>query len=509
MSRSAAPAATDSNTVKHNPAPENGSVMVTALVVIVSLTLVTAAYYEGLVPKYRSVYQGASWQEALHGAEAGAEYALQALNQFPATQKNANTYDWTGTGWTTPASENAVRTPPGSLPVLGGTNGVQVTSLTMDVYTRDTTTENNPWFRIRSTARADLPGRYVSSDRRDAELRRMKLRGSASYTRPSVSRTVEVVVKPRFRFSRAITTVDSMSLGSSSNWMVDSFDSTDTNKSEPGTTAGGIYPSANPSEIQSNGSVATAAVLPLGVTYGPLINGNGAVVRGDVQTAGGDNPSTSTYENVSGSGGMDQTRIRDDFDEEIPPATMPTWTSWSSNPPGLTNFTTSANSNAPARYITGNLGAFTVTAPASGTGYIEIRVAGNVSIGNGNSAKIVIPPSVNCTLYVQGNIDFGNGTVNSDAASSKVASRLNVYGVGTTGTYTASGNAVQILSFYGPAYAVNFNGTVTTIGSVVGKSFGINGGGNGGFHYDEALGKGGDIAGWIPASYFEDTRVDL
>jgi len=37
------------------------------------------------------------------------------------------------------------------------------------------------------------------------------------------------------------------------------------------------------------------------------------------------------------------------------------------------------------------------------------------------------------------------------------------------------------------------------------KSFSM----KGGFHYDEALGRGGIIAGWQVASYFEDTRGDL
>ncbi len=67
---------------------------------------------------------------------------------------------------------------------------------------------------------------------------------------------------------------------------------------------------------------------------------------------------------------------------------------------------------------------------------------------------------------------------------------------------------MAVLSFYGPNYAVSLNGTVTTTGSMVAKSFSVNGGGNGGFHYDEALGKGGDIAGWTIATYFEDARAD-
>ena len=142
-------------------------------------------------------------------------------------------------------------------------------------------------------------------------------------------------------------------------------------------------------------------------------------------------------------------------------------------------------------------------------GNVEILVNGNLDIGNGGGANIVIPPNVYATIYVNGNIDFGNGTVNANAASSKVASRLTIYGTSSTGTYSASGNAETILSFYGPNYDVTLSGTVTTVGSIVSKSFRINGGGNGGFHYDEALGRSGDIAGWAVASYFDDARTDF
>ena len=136
-------------------------------------------------------------------------------------------------------------------------------------------------------------------------------------------------------------------------------------------------------------------------------------------------------------------------------------------------------------------------------------VNGNLDIGNGNGAKIVIPPNVYATLYVDGNIDFGNGTVNADTASSKVASHLTVYGVHDTGTYSASGNGVDIFSFYGPNYTATLSGTVTSVGSIVSKTFSINGGGNGGFHYDESLGRSGNIAGWVVASYFDDARTDF
>lgn len=495
---------------------QSGSTLLTAILSIAILTMVVAASYKTLIPKHRSVHQAASWQEAVHGAEAGVDFAIQALNGFATGIKDPSQYPWTTNGWTLANAAyltnggwklNAV-----SLPALGGSNNVSVTDVTVDIYTRNSGEPYHPWYRIRSTARADVQGGLVSADPRDANLRRLKLSAKKnSVSDPHAVRTVEVIAKPRFRFPRAITTAQSMTLGNSSNWLVDSFDSGDAAKSTPGTTAGGLYPSGNNTEIQKNGGIASAKPATVG-SYPAIIAGNGAQVLGDVQTVPGtDDPSTSAHENVSGSGAMDQTRIRDDFDEEIPVIAAPTWAATLPLPAGNTNFTTSTNAAVPARYvINGNLGAFAVTAPPAGTtGYVEIRATGNLSIGNGNNAEITIPPNTYATVYVGGDIDFGNGMVNSNAQSSQVATRLTIYGVGATGTVSASGNAEQILALYAPNYAANLNGTVTTIGAMVVKSFGINGGGNGGFHYDEALGRSSDIAGWTVTSYFEDTRADF
>lgn len=496
---------------------DKGSVLLGAILTIAVFSLIIGGFYQSLIPRFRATYQGAIWQEALHGAEGGADFAVLALNQFAANTRDPANYDWAGNHW---SFANASYTTNGTrslgaayLPVLGGSQSVAVTSIAVDVYTRDSLPPYNPWFRIRSTARASLPGKYVSVDRRDGELRRMKLTNTTSGAPdPYVSRTVEVIVKPKSRFPRAITTAQNLTLARSSKWILNSFDSRFEANSEPGTTAGGVYPESKLTERLVNGSIATLKSLPDGTLYGALIDANGAIVKGDVQTVGGDDPSTtSTFENVSGDEGMDSTRISDDFEDDIPAVEVPAWTTISTiNPSGNTAFLTGTSSSAPRRYrISDNLGAFTVVPPNTGTGYVEIFVSGNLDIGAGNSAEIVIPPNVYATIYVAGNIDFQNGEVNTNAASSKVASRLTVYGVGTSGTYNAAGNCNQTLAFYGPNYDVTLAGDTTTVGAMVSKSFSINGGGNGGFHYDEALGAGGDISGWAVTSYFDDARTDL
>jgi hypothetical protein len=508
--------------MKPFPRPARGSVLIITMIFIGVLALSVAAYYRNLIPKFRGTYQGAAWHEALHGAEGGADYVINVLNGWALSGLDPANFPWTSSSWSyTDASyttNGEVSLAAASLPVLGGQSNVRVTKVTADVYTREvigSTPSYNPWYRIRSTARADLPGKYVSADSRDIQLRRMKLaaKTASGADDPHVTRTVEVVVRPRYLFSRAILTVNSLSLGNSSQWAVDSFDSQDTAKSDPGTIAGGVYPSSA-SKIQSNGGIATIKTNPTTSPYGALIAGNGAVVKGDVGTNGGDNPNTPAFENVSGSSGMDQTRISSTFSQDIPIPTAPTWTSWTYQGAAPAAFVTGTK-GSPTRYaVTGNLGTFAVTPPVLGTGYIEIIVSGNLVTGNGNGAGITIPPNVYAKIWVNGNIDFGNSNINSNSASSKVASHLTVLGTGlagsvTTDLFTASGNAVEILSLYAPNYSATLNGTVMTVGAFVIKNFSISGGGNGGFHYDESLGRGGIIAGWDVASNFEDTRKDL
>ncbi|MEQ1852272.1 MAG: hypothetical protein ABMA01_11845 [Chthoniobacteraceae bacterium] len=496
------------------------STLIATMLVIGGLAIAIATYYQGLIPKYRGTHQGAAWHEALHGADAGADVAVNTLNTWALTTTDPTAYPWAASGWTfTDAgfmTNGERKLSAASLPSLGGPSNVQVTSLSVDVYTREASGSPptyNPWFRVRSTARANLPGRFVASDSRDTELRRMKLGATTAGGAPDphVTRTVEVILRPRYRAARAITSVSDMVLGNSANWRVDSFDSGDATKSNPGTAAGGVYPGSGSPKVQTNGNVASAKQNPAATPYGPLISGNGAIVKGEVKTNGGDDPATVAKENVSGSGGMDQNRILSDFDEDIPIPTAPVWSSWTYQGASRATFATGTQAS-PTRYaIIGNQGSFSVTAPATGTGYVEIIVAGNLSTGNGGGAGITIPPNVYATIWVQGNIDFGNGNINSNAASSRVASRLTVHGVSVSpaATFTASGNANQVLAFNGPNYAATLNGTVETTGSFVVKSFRINGGGNGGFHYDEALGRNAPIVGWDVASYFEDTRGDL
>src|SRR5689334_8978226 len=86
-------------TKRHNH--EGGSTLVVAVLVVAVLTMVISAYYQSLVPKFRGTYQASSWQEALHGAEAGVDHTIRLLNGWTTSTADPDAYPWTSNGWTT------------------------------------------------------------------------------------------------------------------------------------------------------------------------------------------------------------------------------------------------------------------------------------------------------------------------------------------------------------------------------------------------------------------------
>src|SRR4051812_34828296 len=197
----------------------SGSALFLAAGAIAVISMISGVYFLAMLPKYRSVHQASSWRQAQEGALAGVNYAVRTLNAFALQPTNPDSYpwdtDWAGNPWSYSAGNpNGNHTlDPTDLPNLGGSAQAAVTSLTVDVYTRQGGS-GNPWFRVRSSARANLPSGSISGDRRDLELRRMLLNTSVGgKPDPHVTRTLEVILKPKSRFSRAITTVQGLTLG--------------------------------------------------------------------------------------------------------------------------------------------------------------------------------------------------------------------------------------------------------------------------------------------------------
>lgn len=510
-----------------------------ALVALVVLAVIGASVLRTVLPRFHVTHQTAAWQEARLAAEAGIDLALERLNQN-VPNPTASTADWTG--WKKSASSNAsgndlAKSTATSVAGIVASGNALTASPSIYLDNADVSNAaglpasadvqltalfpspndgvNSTWFRVRSMGTAAAPGpKRAAFDRMDTSLRKLNLRSMrgnisandafapTTVPLPNASRIVEVLARPVHPFATAILTDQDMTLGNSSNWRVDSYDSSDPNKS----AAGGTYPKGDNSKIQKNGDIASNKP---GAAVGALISANGAVVLGDVSTNGGDDPNTTAHENVSGAGGIDPARIHDDFYDPLVTIFAPTDAANQTNPVAGAPY--QASTTQENIYWVDSLGAFRV----QGSGKIRIVVRGDWNVGTGGGAVVEIPNTVYATIYVRGNINFGNGTVNMNAASSKKAPQLIVYGVpekdpvtGTipTRTLDAQGNAEVAVAFYGPSYAVEYNGTVEWYGAVHGKSFRIRGGGNGGFHYDESLAGAGFIKRFEISSYFEDSR---
>jgi hypothetical protein len=60
--------------------------MVTMVTIAISSALI-GVFLSTLLPKYRSAHQGASWREALQGAEAGINHGINELNELAGSGK--------------------------------------------------------------------------------------------------------------------------------------------------------------------------------------------------------------------------------------------------------------------------------------------------------------------------------------------------------------------------------------------------------------------------------------
>jgi Tfp pilus assembly protein PilX len=535
----------------HSHRYEHGSTTVIALLTLLILTMVAVGVLRTTVPRYQVAHQASGWQEARLAADAGIDIALERLNRN-VPNPAANGADWSGwklnastaatglmlarsnaagvTGFTA-AGSSLIATPSIKLdnvdvsPTAGAlaATDIQLTAL----YTGSGTSASaiNPWFHIRSMGTASVGGPpRAAIDRMDTALRRLSLRSmrptlaasdvltTSTVPFPNASRIVEVLARPVTPFTRAIETEDTLILGNSAGWQVNSYDSEDDNKSN-----NGLYPGDSSPKIQSNGDIASNKQNPAASPYGPLITANGATVLGNVSTNGGDNPATPAFENISGAGGITTTRIDSTFVGGLDAPPVPTVSSYALKPAGYqsgTPFPASGSSSSDIYYRVHtsdpSLGSFAV----SGSGRVTIFIDGDWNIGTGAGAAVTIPPGVNATVYVKGNVNFGNGMVNTNAASSKKPGNLIIYGIPDPNpdgslpsrTLSSNGNPQIAAAFYGPSYRANFKGTAEWYGAIACYSYQITGGGNGGFHYDEALGGAGFIKKFLVYSHYEDSR---
>jgi len=355
------------------------------------------------------------------------------------------------------------------------------------------------------------PVAYRAPINLDAAFRRFSLRNVRPSLRnddvgkatdvpmPNVSRTVEVLVEPILPFELAIWGAQSVNLSPLGAWNVDSYDSSDPAKSNTG-----LYPGRGSPLLQSNGHVACSQPAPADALYGPLISANGATVSGAVASNGGDDLSTPVHENVSGTIGLDQARIRDDFARAMNPVSRPSGGVVLQAP--LIGPFVAGTEDLPTQYLVpGNLGALRIAAPlGQARGMIVIMIDGDLNL----PGPLIIPPGVTAVLFVRGSIYF-HENVNSGPWSSNRPSQLLIFGDCTGPIHKrleAYGGISVCAAFYGPNCDVALDGGVDWCGSLASANFQVSGSGSGGVHYDEALATVGPAISFRIARYVEDVR---
>jgi hypothetical protein len=528
---------------------ESGAALLAALITMAALTAVAATVFLSSVPAYRGTYQTSAWHEAKLAADAGVDFAMSALQK---TVPRPTAYTWPGwvteNGGAVPANYDGIRifTPPADKLVKSGDGSrPRIVKVEVDIVTRDSNFAQNAWYRIRSTGLANIPTSQMSLDKRDLSLRRMTLK------QKHITRTVEVLSRPVYLWEYALKTNGSMVLGGGRDWVIDSYDSR--KLLYPDRSVNGVYDSSIAREF---GNVASNLPRPLTSPYGMLIDAEGARVRGEVQTRGGDNPDTpEVHENVEEADKIDPTRITDEYSEDLVPESDPLWyTNYLAKqnptvgvdydkkydntrspgdvPSGVVGGPNGSSGETPYRVVMnaqGNqsIGGFKIvnTPPGSlNERFVDIYVNGNIDL---NGSTIQVEKGVHVNIYLNGDLNFRNQDINYTsnealrAQYSMVPGDLLIYGRKPEGATPApkvesAGNGHIVAAFYGPQYAGHLDGNSEIMGSFVLKTYDISGGGGSGgdslgagFHYDEALGVVGPVKYYKSVSYFEDFRKDL
>ena len=473
---------------------QRGSVLVVSLFTVTILSLIFATTMLIATNQQHVVYQIASWQEALHGAESGADLAMAALNG----------HSWTG--WKTLTGTPPKTVPTGGMTSTGAppTGSYNYLSTTFthagEGNTRMTifTTVDAPaylniggrqWLRVRSVGVTDVPGSLlVSMEKLDTRLRRLSFQTDrltgATVAKPQATRFVEIIAQPAGTFLGAVATQNSFNM--SGGGVVDSFNSSDPTKS-----TNGLY---DVTKRQSHGDVtvmnSASSDLKNTYIYGNLGYG-AATVKNTVNVQGSVNP--------------------------ITPFTFPAVSDPSSSWVATNTSVTSINGNttltggtkaSPARYKLTSVnvpGGNQVVIQPNVVGqqsYIEVWVTGKFTTSG--SGFIIQQPGVHVTYYIDGDINVSGSSFQN---LNNQASSCTIYGVtptsgGSTPTVTISGSGSFIGVINAPAYDFNISGQSNLTGAIIGKTMNISGGAS--VHFDEALNTNATNTDYAVASWFDD-----
>ena len=249
----------------------------------------------------------------------------------------------------------------------------------------------------------------------------------------------------------------------------------------------------------------------------PVVLNSNATIYGYVAT-GGAAPTVSSNGRVYGATSpanpnVDPSRVRTDFNQNIPDATAPTVAATSL---GSVNSSTSLPRIGD---LPGTDGRYHYTASSlslnghdviSVTGPVDLTVTGNIALTGNGEISIggvgSISPSLN--IYAAGSVSLGgNGMLNQTNVPGNTA----LYGTapsGTTQSITVTGNGEFIGAIYAPNATVSLTGNGAVNGAVIANTITL--GGSGVFHYDVHLGVTGTSTDSTADRYYRpDTWLEL
>jgi len=508
-----------------------GNVLLLTIVIVAVLLLTTAHVFKNAFPRYVTTVQVAAWQESRLAADAGVDLGLAALKANLPTP-NAGT-SWTG--WTTTSGTSAsnitTALTTGSTATISSTSGAVVGFVSSPIFYSKTlpstsgstqvdiqisalypdstiVSNTSTAYRIRSmgTSTAGTPSR-LPVDRMDASLLRFNLFGgyraafssttlwgtsnfpailnSQSPFVPYVSRIVEAIVTPvvSLPFQYALHTNGALSLPNSQNYKFASWDSSTQGATPPSGSPVDTGASNYSTSLHKKANVGTNsnATPALSIPKSPEVYGNVSVgVGGTVDNVGGYS-GTLSYGSVS-------TPVIS------APSGASSWTSLSSNG------TVTVNGNS---YYYASVDPRNITFTGSGNVTIVVNAGWSAS-------SITIPSNVKVTIYVNGSLSFGNGSINATGAPSN----LIIIGTADASTnpvaFQTTGNPMVSALFYGPTYAVSWSGGGNGYfrGAIVADTYTDTGGGGSSFLFDEAAAKisVGGVSYYKVSNYFEDSR---
>lgn len=486
------------------------STLLAALLSILVITLITAGVLQRIASRTGTAHRSIAWNDALTTAEAAADMTIADLSALlPDVRLNSGSGVTLGVSQLPSSIVSSLGIGSNGLSLAQGTTlsfspaalthggegaGRQEASVSIDVLSLNQLLTSgalsvqgvsglnaNPLgilsggdlqlVRLRVRGTVNVPGRRADDDALDARLRRQTLvwdrRSGQGATAPSVSREIEVLLKPVFPWQGAVTSGGTVSVPASD----------------------AVFDSFNP--LNSAASTLGLYDLTKRLSNGDVTAGNDQLtlagsVYGDVRTSGANFQKT---DRISG-------EVDNSFSQPLPLIRPP---SWSATPVAVTGTTVlpAGTPLTPARYkFTSINGTLRITAGLLGLGTnVEIWVTGNVA------GRLIFDPGVRAKLYVEGNVQLDPGCLTN---GSQRASALQIYGI----PGAASAPAIQLglgdvtAAIYAPTHAVRLTGSGDFQGGITCGSFEATAGAC--VHFDESLSiNAGPILRYAVASWIE------